>query len=122
MAGSDKIVGAGGIVVSNHGGRQVDGAIGSFDALPEIARAVGDDLTILFDSGIRTGADALKALAMGADAVCLGRPYIYGLALAGEEGVREVIQNFKADFDLTLGLSGHASISELSPECLTEVR
>ncbi len=111
-----------GIVVSNHGGRQVDGAIGSFDALPEIARAVGDDLTILFDSGIRTGADALKALAMGADAVCIGRPYIYGLALAGEQGVREVIQNFKADFDLTLGLSGYASISELSPEALVEVR
>jgi lactate 2-monooxygenase len=114
--------GVDGIVVSNHGGRQVDGAIGSFDALPAIARAVGDDLTILFDSGVRTGADALKALAMGADAVCLGRPYIYGLALAGEEGVREVIKNFKADFDLTLGLSGHASISELSPECLVEVR
>ena len=72
-----------GIVVSNHGGRQVDGAIASLDALPAIAEAVGDDLAILFDSGIRSGADAIKALALGADAVCLGRPYIWGLALDG---------------------------------------
>ncbi len=77
-----------GIVVSNHGGRQVDGAIASLDALPPIAAAVGDELAILFDSGVRSGADVLKALALGADAVCLGRPYIWGLALDGQAGRR----------------------------------
>ena len=80
--------GVDGIVVSNHGGRQVDGAIGSLDALPPIAKAVGDDLAILFDSGIRGGSDVIKALALGADAVCLGRPYIWGLALEGQAGRR----------------------------------
>ena len=72
-----------GVIVSNHGGRQVDGAIGSLDALPAIAEAVGDDVEVLFDSGIRTGADVVKALALGARAVLLGRPYVYGLGLGG---------------------------------------
>jgi lactate 2-monooxygenase len=76
-----------GIVVSNHGGRQVDGAVASLDALGPIAEAVGDELTVLFDSGIRGGADAIKALALGAEAVCVGRPYIWGLALEGQQGV-----------------------------------
>jgi lactate 2-monooxygenase len=108
-----------GIVVSNHGGRQVDGAIGSLEALPEIAAAVGDRLTVLFDSGIRTGADILKALALGARAVLIGRPYVYGLALDGEAGVRHAVRSLLADLDLTLGLSGHRTPAELSQASLS---
>ena len=110
-------VGAAALVCSNHGGRQVDGAVGSLDALPGVVAAAGD-LPVLFDSGIRTGADAVKALALGAAAVLLARPYVYGLALGGEEGVRHVLRTFLADLDLQLGLSGHASVAELSPESL----
>lgn len=95
-----------GIVVSNHGGRQVDGAIGSLEVLPEIAAAVGDQVEVLFDSGVRTGADVFKALALGASAVLVGRPYVYGLALGGEAGVRHAVRGLLADFDLTLGLAG----------------
>ncbi len=113
--------GVDGIVVSNHGGRQVDGAIASLDALPAVADAVGGRIPILLDSGVRGGADAFKALALGATAVLIGRPYVYALALAGEEGVREVLRNFRADFDLTLGLSGRVSASQLGPECLESV-
>ena len=108
-----------GIVVSNHGGRQVDGATSTIEALPGIAKAVDGRIPIVLDSGVRSGADAFKALALGATAVGLGRPYAYGLAIAGEAGVREVLQNFKADFDLTLGLSGCTSVDEIGPECLT---
>jgi lactate 2-monooxygenase len=107
-----------GIIVSNHGGRQVDGAIGALDALPGVVDAVGGRVPVLFDSGIRGGADVFKAVALGASAVCLGRPYVYGLALAGEEGVREIIRNLLADFSLTLGLAGHASIGSVSGETL----
>lgn len=109
-----------GIVVSNHGGRQVDGAIGSLQALPGIAQAVGDRCEVLFDSGIRSGADALKALALGARAVCLGRPYVWGLALGGIDGVVEVLRSFLADLDLTMALSGHASIDEVGLHTLEE--
>jgi len=105
------------IVCSNHGGRQVDGAVGSLDALPGVVEAAGD-LPVLFDSGIRTGADAVKALALGAAAVLLARPYVYGLALGGEDGVRHVLRTFLADLDLQLGLSGHASVGELSSASL----
>jgi lactate 2-monooxygenase len=98
--------GVDGIIVSNHGGRQVDGAIAALDALPGIAGALQGKIPVLFDSGIRHGADAIKALALGARAVLLGRLYLWGLAIAGEQGVRDVVQNFLADFDLTLGLSG----------------
>jgi isopentenyl diphosphate isomerase/L-lactate dehydrogenase-like FMN-dependent dehydrogenase len=107
-----------GIVVSNHGGRQVDGAIGALDALPDVVAAAGDRLDVLFDSGIRTGADIVKALALGAKAVLLGRPYAYGLALGGQAGVRHVLRGVLADFDLTLGLAGYRSPAELSPETL----
>jgi isopentenyl diphosphate isomerase/L-lactate dehydrogenase-like FMN-dependent dehydrogenase len=100
------------VVCSNHGGRQVDGAIGSLDALPALVEA--SDLPVLFDSGIRTGADACKALALGAQAVLLGRPWVHGLALGGEEGVHHVLRSFLADLDLQAGLSGHRSTSELS--------
>ncbi len=107
-----------GIVVSNHGGRQVDGAVASLDVLPEIAAAVGDRMAVLFDSGVRTGADIVKALALGADAVLVGRAYAYGLALGGEEGVRHVVRSLLADLDLTLGLSGHRTPAELSADSL----
>ena len=102
-----------GIIVSNHGGRQVDGAIPALEALPDIAKAVGADMDVLFDSGIRSGADIIKAIALGADAVLLGRPYAYALAIAGRPGVQELIKNFKADFELHLGLCGCRSIDEL---------
>lgn len=103
-----------GVIVSNHGGRQVDGAISSFEALPGIAKAVGEKIPVLLDSGIRGGADAFKALAFGAKAVCIGRPYVYGLALAGHLGVYEVLRNYMTDFELTMGLAGCKSISEIN--------
>jgi isopentenyl diphosphate isomerase/L-lactate dehydrogenase-like FMN-dependent dehydrogenase len=111
-------VGMDGIVVSNHGGRQVDGGVATLAALPGIVDAVGGRAPVLLDSGVRSGADIVKALALGARAVLIGRPYVYGLALAGETGVREVLENLAADFDLTLGLAGRASVAELGPETL----
>jgi len=107
-----------GIIVSNHGGRQVDGAIASLDALPAIAEVVQNRVAILFDSGVRYGSDAIKALALGARAVLLGRLYLWGLAVAGEQGVRDVVANFMADFELTVGLCGVRSCSQLSLETL----
>ena len=110
--------GADGIVVSNHGGRQMDGAIGALDTLSGITDAVGDKSTVLFDSGIRRGADVFKAMALGAKAVLIGRPYAYGLALAGEQGVTEVIGNLLADVDLTLGLAGCNSWADVTRDKL----
>jgi lactate 2-monooxygenase len=110
-----------GIVVSNHGGRQVDGAIGSLDALPGIVDAVGDQIEVLFDSGIRTGADIVKALALGARAVFVGRPWVYGLAHGGQDGIRHVLRSLLADFELTLALSGRRTPDELDRECLQAV-
>ncbi|HEX7303273.1 lactate 2-monooxygenase [Lentzea sp.] len=107
-----------GVVVSNHGGRQVDGAVGSLDALPSIVEAVGEQVDVLFDSGIRTGADVVKALALGAKAVLVGRPFAYGLAHGGQVGVKHVLRSLLADFDLTLGLSGHRSPADLGPDAL----
>jgi lactate 2-monooxygenase len=107
-------LGVDGLVVSNHGGRQIDGEIASLDALPAVAEAVNCNIPVLFDSGVRGGADVFKALALGATAVCLGRPYVYGLALAGERGVREVIGNVLAEFDLTLGLAGCTGVREIT--------
>ena len=111
--------GVDGIVVSNHGGRQIDGAIGSLDALPAIAAAAGEELAVLFDSGIRSGADVLKALALGADAVCLGRPYIWGLALDGQAGVETVLKMVLAELDLTMALCGLTRLDQIGPELLT---
>jgi isopentenyl diphosphate isomerase/L-lactate dehydrogenase-like FMN-dependent dehydrogenase len=110
--------GAAGVIVSNHGGRQVDGAIATLDALPEVAGEIGSEAAVLLDSGVRSGSDALKALALGADAVLLGRPCMWGLALDGEAGVRWVLDAFLAELDLALALSGHASLETLGPEML----
>jgi len=110
-----------GIIVSNHAGRQIDGAIASLDALPGVVESVGGRVPVLFDSGIRGGADVFRALALGASAVCVGRPWVYGLAIAGEEGAREALRNLVAEFDLVLGLSGYRSIGELTPEALVRV-
>lgn len=106
-------LGMDGLVVSNHGGRQVDGAVGALDMLPGVVGEVGGAVPVLFDSGIRSGTDIFKALALGADAVLLGRPYVYGLAAGGVRGVREVIANLLAEFDLTMGLVGCASVEEI---------
>ena len=102
-----------GIVVSNHGGRQVDGAVAALDALVEVREAVGSDAVVLMDSGIRRGADVLKALALGANAVLLGRPYAYGLAVGGQEGVETVIRHLMAETDLTLALAGGKRAEDL---------
>jgi lactate 2-monooxygenase len=109
-----------GLVVSNHGGRQIDGEIATADALPAIVDVVDGRIPVLLDSGVRGGADAFKAVALGAAAVLIGRPYAYGLAIAGERGARDVIKNFLADFDLTMGLAGCASVAEISAEALAE--
>lgn len=106
--------GMNGIVVSNHGGRQVDGAVATLDVLPKIADVVKKKIPVLLDGGIRGGADMFKAIALGADAVCIGRPYAYGLAIAGEIGVYEVIRNFMADFEFTMALSGCKDINDIS--------
>jgi len=110
--------GVDGLIVSNHGGRQVDGSLGALDALPAIRDAVGSELAVLFDSGVRGGPDIFKALALGADAVCVGRPCMYGLALAGQAGVEHVLRCLLAEFDLTLALSGYTSVAQLDRAAL----
>jgi lactate 2-monooxygenase len=112
--------GAAAVIVSNHGGRQVDGAVAALDALPAVVEAVAGRAEILFDSGIRRGADVFKALALGARCVLLGRPYCYGLAIGGEAGVREVLRNLLADMELTLGLAGCSSYAEVSRDNLVK--
>ncbi|HXJ61603.1 MAG TPA: lactate 2-monooxygenase [Verrucomicrobiae bacterium] len=110
-------LGIDGVIVSNHGGRQVDGAVGALDALPGVV-AVAGKMTVLFDSGIRTGADIVKALALGAKAVLVGRPYVYGLALEGEAGVRAVLRALLAELDLTMALSGLSQVGQLTADLL----
>jgi lactate 2-monooxygenase len=105
------------VIVSNHGGRQVDGERAALEDLPEVVAASGA-MPVLFDSGVRSGADIFKALALGAKAVLLGRPYVYGLALAGEAGVREVIANVVGELDLTLALSGVSTVAGIDKNCL----
>src|SRR3984893_8398111 len=102
-----------GVIVSNHGGRQVGGAVAALDALVEVRDALGDNAVVLMDSGIRRGADVIKALALGANAVLLGRPYVYGLAVAGQAGVERVIRNLTAEIDLTLALIGGRDMKSL---------
>jgi lactate 2-monooxygenase len=106
-----------GVICSNHGGRQVDGAIASLDALPGVVDAARG-LAVLFDSGIRCGSDIAKALALGADAVLIGRPYVHGLAVAGEDGVHHVLRSLLGDLDLQVGLAGYASVADLTPSSL----
>ena len=108
-----------GIVVSNHGGRQVDGSVAALDALVEVREAVGPDAAVLMDSGIRTGADVVKAVALGANAVLLDRAYVYGLAVGGQEGVEAVIAQLAAEVDLTMALSGARSVADLGQSLVT---
>lgn len=103
-----------GIIVSNHGGRQLDGAVPSLEMLPQVVDAVGYQTTVLFDSGIRTGADIIKALCLGAQAVLIGRPVMYGLGIAGKEGAKHVLAGLLADLDQSMGLSCVKSIAELN--------
>ena len=115
-----RTAGIDGVIVSNHGGRQVDGAVASLDALIEVREALGPDATILVDGGIRRGVDVLKAAALGADAVLVGRPYAYGLAAGGQEGVEQVLTHLWAETDLTLALAGGRSVRELDRAFVAE--
>lgn len=110
--------GADGVVVSNHGGRQVDNSIAALDALEPVAAAVGDHATVLLDSGVRSGADVVVALALGADAVFYGRPWVYGLGLAGREGVVHALRCLLGDLDITMGLAGLSSVTEVDGSIL----
>ena len=110
--------GADAVVVSNHGGRQVDNAVPALDALPRVVSSLPDDVPVVFDSGVRRGSDALVAMALGAHAVGLGRPYAYGLAVDGGDGVEAVLKNFLADLDLTLGLVGYDDVEALDTEAI----
>lgn len=114
--------GVDGIIVSNHGGRQLDGAVGSLEMLPEIVDAVGDKLTVLFDSGIRTGVDVIKALSLGAKAVLVGRPAIYGLAIGGKQGAKQVLQGILADVDQSMGLAGIQDIKGCNRSMIRRVQ
>jgi isopentenyl diphosphate isomerase/L-lactate dehydrogenase-like FMN-dependent dehydrogenase len=103
------------IVVSNHGGRQLDGAAATIEALPEVVEAVGGQCTVLLDSGIRRGTDVLKALALGADAVLIGRAFMWGLAVGGEKGVTQVLSMLRNELELVMALCGCRSIDEIGP-------
>lgn len=114
--------GADGVLVSNHGGRQIDNSIAALDALSPIVSAVGDRADVLFDSGIRTGSDVLAALALGAKAVCYGRPWAYALGIAGAPGVRHALRLLLADFDSAMGLSGCADLAGITRDLLAVPR
>ena len=103
-----------GIIVSNHGGRQLDGTISSISALKNIVDRVGNDLNVFFDGGVRSGQDVIKALAIGAKGVFIGRPYLYGLGAAGKKGVEIAVDILKKEIDLTLALCGEKNISNLN--------
>lgn len=110
--------GVDGIVVSNHGGRQLDFAPSALQMLPEIARAVGGRIPVWVDGGVRRGTDILKALAMGASGVLVGRPVLYALALGGQEGVERALQLLKDEFELAMALSGCVSVAAVGPHML----
>jgi lactate 2-monooxygenase len=99
----------------------VDRSISALDALPDVVAAIDERAPVLLDSGIRSGADVFTAVSLGASAVLLGRPFAWGLALAGEDGVRQVVSDVLGEFDLTLGLTGHTAVDQLSPEVLRRV-
>jgi 4-hydroxymandelate oxidase len=105
--------GVDGVIVSNHGGRQLDGAVPSIQALPEVADAVGGRVDVLIDGGVRRGTDILKAVALGARAVCIGRPYLWALAAAGEDGVRDLIAMLREELTLAMALSGKPDIASI---------
>ena len=107
-----------GVIVSNHGGRQVDGSVAALDALPRVVEAVNGAVPVLFDSGVRGGSDIVKAVCLGASAALIGRPYVYGLGLAGEAGVTHVLRSILAELDLTMALSGRVSLDELDRSVL----
>jgi lactate 2-monooxygenase len=113
-------VGVDGIYCSNHGGRQANGGLPALDALPGVVEAAGD-LPVLFDSGIRSGADVIKALALGATAVAIGRPYAYGLALGGVAGLVHVLRSLLAEADLIMAVDGYPTLDSLTPEALRRV-
>jgi 4-hydroxymandelate oxidase len=108
--------GASGVIVSNHGGRQLDGTIATIDALPEVTSQVGGRITVLLDGGVRRGTDVLKALALGASAVLIGRPYLWGLAADGEAGVRRVLEMLRSEVELALALAGCRSVADVTPD------
>lgn len=110
-----------GVWVSNHGGRQIDQSVPTLDALPGVVERVAGRVPVVFDSGVRQGSDVFIALALGATVVALGRPYAYGLGIAGEDGVREVVRNVLAELDITLGLSGHTAVAEVGQQALRHV-
>jgi 4-hydroxymandelate oxidase len=110
--------GAAGIVVSNHGGRQLDSAIPALVALPDVAEAVGDRILIMVDGGVRRGTDVVKALALGAQAVMVGRPLLWGLAVDGEAGARRVLELLLAELDLAMALAGAPSLADLTRDLL----
>ncbi|MBB5913601.1 isopentenyl diphosphate isomerase/L-lactate dehydrogenase-like FMN-dependent dehydrogenase [Nocardia transvalensis] len=114
--------GADAVIVSNHGGRQVDGSIGALDALSSVVATIGDRADVLFDSGIRTGSDVMVALSLGAKAVLYGRPWAYGLGLAGADGVRHALRILLADLDSAMGLSGCTGVADLSRTMLSTAR
>lgn len=113
-------VGASAIVVSNHGGRQLDGASSSISILPHVADAVGTELEVLFDGGVRSGQDVLRAIALGARGCLIGRAYIYGLGAGGEAGVSRAIEIIRKELDVTMGLAGLNSVAEIDRRCLVE--
>jgi len=112
--------GAAGVQVSTHGGRQIDGSIAAIEALPAIVDEVGEETTVLFDSGIRRGEHVFKALALGADSVMLGRPFVYGLAHSGQAGVEQVLRNILSQFDLTMGLAGIDAAADIDREAVRD--
>jgi L-lactate dehydrogenase (cytochrome) len=112
--------GADAIVVSNHGGRQLDGAPSSISALPRIVDAVGSDLEILFDSGVRSGQDVMRAVALGAKACLIGRAFLYGLGAGGQEGVSAAIEVIRKELDITMALTGVTKVSEIDRRVLAD--
>ena len=114
--------GADAVQVSTHGGRQVDGSISAVEALPDVAAEVGEDAPVLFDSGVRRGSHAFKALALGADSVMVGRPFAYGLAMAGQAGVEWVLENMVSELDLTMGLAGYDAAADVDGAAVRDER
>ena len=111
-----------GLIVSNHGGRQLDGAPASLQVLPAVVDAVAGSVPVLIDGGVRRGADVVKAIALGATAILVGRPQLWGLSVAGEAGVAHMLELFRREIDRTLGLMGKSRLSDLSRDDLLERR